>query len=186
MKLKEPNKAKPRLKSKKGFSLIEVMIAAMIMSILGFGTLSGLLQARRMTEGSIYLNTATTIAQGYIEQLKNMDFDLLDNATIDNLINQGNPDSLIVSPMVANPEIGNDETDMTNTRLIDINNTPETETDDLVFSVIVYIEDITDLKAGVEESRRIVMRYEYTDGSTGTVRQFGNTIYAIRSQVPSF
>lgn len=174
------------LQSKSAFSLVEVMIAALILSILGFGTISGLLQARRMTEGSIYLNTATTIAQGYIEQIKNMDFDLLDAATITDLINQGNADALSVSPMVSVPEEGNADTDIPNLRRIDINNTPDIPGDDLEISVVLYIEDITDRDEGIEEARRIVLRYAYTDASSGFSREFGNVIYSVRSQVPSF
>ncbi len=169
--------------SKSGMTLVEIMVAMSIMTIIGFGTISGLLQARRMTEGSIYQNTAATVAQGYIEQLKNMDFALLDLPIIPDLINQGLPDSLIISDLPEDPEEG-DEADVINVRKIDINNTPDHAGDDLELKIVAYIEDITDAAAGIGDARRLIVRYEYKNPSTGAA--MGNTLYCIRSRVSTY
>ncbi|MDQ8186901.1 prepilin-type N-terminal cleavage/methylation domain-containing protein [Pelagicoccus sp. SDUM812002] len=168
------------------FTLVEVMVGTVIFTIASVGVLSGLLQARKMTEGSIYVATATTVAQGYVEQLKNMKFRHLDESTIPELISQGVPDSLIVSPLPADVETGNADTDIVNTRSIDINNTPEVAQDDLSINFVVYVQDITDEANGVGEARRIVLRWDYTDNSTGANVAVGNTLYAIRSRIPTF
>ncbi len=182
---KTPRKASKR-KSKSAFTLVEVMMGTMIFAIAGVGVLTGLLQARKMTEGSIYVATATTVAQGYIEQIKNMEFNLLDGSTIPELISQGTPDSLTISPLVADVETGDTTTDIVNTRAIDINNTPSNSEDDLNINFVVYVQDITDEANGVGDARRIVLRWDYTDNTTGSDVAVGNTLYAIRSRIPTF
>lgn len=173
-------------KTKSGFTLIEVMVGTVIFTIASFGVLTGLLQARKMTEGSIHVATATTVAQGYIEQIKNMEFNLLDGSTIPELISQGASDSLNVSPLASDLEAGDPNSDLVNVRSIDINNTPDNPQDDLSLNFVVYIEDISDEANGVGEARRIVLRWSYQDSSTQSGVTIGNTLYAIRSQIPSF
>lgn len=162
------------------------MVAIVIMTILGFGVLSGILQARRQTEGSIYQGTATTVAQGYIEQMKNMDYRMLDLPEIDELINQGAEDSLKVSPLPTDPETGDPTTDILNERAIDINNTPDNDSDDLVITYVVYIENITDESNGIGDARRIILRWSYGMRSYSKTIEYSNTLYAIRSKVPTF
>jgi type II secretory pathway pseudopilin PulG len=55
-----------------GLSLVEVMMSIVVLSLLTLGVLAALLQSRRATEGSVYQVTATTVATGYLEQLKSM------------------------------------------------------------------------------------------------------------------
>jgi len=173
-------------RKKQAYTLVEVMLAAAILSALSLGTLSGLLQARRFTEGSIYHGTATTISQGYIEQIKNMEFSMLDLPLIHELRNQGSEDSLEVSPLPDDPEAGDASTDIVNKRLIDINNTPKEPQDDMEMRIVLYIEDISNSEEGVGNARRIALRYSYVDDSRKASREFTNTIYAIRSQVQTF
>lgn len=174
------------MSSNEAYTLVEVMIAALIFSIVGFGTLTGLIQSRRLTEGSIYLATATTVAQGYIEQMKNMEFSLLDEAVIPELNSEGQADSLAVSPLPADPELGDLQTDIPNTRTIDINNTPQDPGDDFAINFVVYVDNITNLNNGVGDSRRIILRWSYLDHTTGGSVPVGNTLYAIRSRIPTF
>lgn len=54
-------------------TLVEVLIAAGVLTLTLGGLLATFLQSRRLTEGSVYQNAALTIVQGYIEQMKNMD-----------------------------------------------------------------------------------------------------------------
>lgn len=178
-------KSKTKLSSKGGFSLVEVMIGALILTMIGVGTLSGLLQARRMTQGSINEGTAMTVAQGYLEQMKNMQFALLDNSEITELINQGAQDTLRVSPKVNNPSVGA-SSDISNVKSLDLNNTPNNTTDDLVIDFVLYVEDITDTSLEVGEARRVILRYTYTDNSHLNGRTVTNTLMTIRSDVPTF
>lgn len=165
---------------------MEVMVAAAIFAMASAGVLAGLLQARKLTEGSIYTTTATTIAQGYVEQLKNMEFTLLDTSTISELISQGSNDSLMVSPFPTNVEVGDPETDLANVRRIDLNNTPSDATDDLEITIVLYIRNITDKASGIGDSRLIALRWSYLDHSTRSNITVGNTLFAVRSRVPTF
>ncbi len=51
-------------------TLVEVLFALGIFSMLMLGILRAFLQTRRLTEGSVFQNTAETIVSGYLEQLK--------------------------------------------------------------------------------------------------------------------
>jgi Tfp pilus assembly protein PilV len=67
-------------------TLIEVVMALAILSMALMGILAVQMQSRRLTEGSVYQNTALTIVQGYLEQMKNIDLNSLLNAD-----SNGNP-----------------------------------------------------------------------------------------------
>jgi type II secretory pathway pseudopilin PulG len=64
-------------RSAPGMTLTEVMVALFILSCSISGILAVQLQSRRLTEGSVYQNTALTIVQGYLEQMKNMNMNQL-------------------------------------------------------------------------------------------------------------
>jgi prepilin-type N-terminal cleavage/methylation domain len=64
----------PTARKTSGFTLVEVIVAVLVLSMFVGGMLATLIQSRNLTEGSIYQNSANTIMQGYIEQIKNMEF----------------------------------------------------------------------------------------------------------------
>jgi type II secretory pathway pseudopilin PulG len=53
-------------------TLVEVMVATGLLAIMLGGILSSLIQMRRQAAASVAQNTALTIVQGYIEQIKNI------------------------------------------------------------------------------------------------------------------
>jgi hypothetical protein len=61
-------------------TIIESVISLCILSLAVGGILAAMMQTRRLTEGSIAQNTALTIVQGYLEQLKNMNIGSTDTA----------------------------------------------------------------------------------------------------------
>ncbi len=67
----------------KGMTLLEVAIALSILALSLGGILAALVQSRRLTEGSVSQNTALTIVQGYVEQMKNMELKDIVNAATD-------------------------------------------------------------------------------------------------------
>lgn len=174
------------LRGKEALTLIEIMVAMVILGFSSLGLLTGLMQARRYTEMAIHENTALTIAQGYIEQMKNMEFVSLDEAVLPTLFHEGVADTLTVSPLPSDPVKGDSSTDISNQKLIDIKNTPDDTSDDMAMDVVVYVDDITDASNGIGQARRIIVRYEYTftDGIRTTDRS--EVLYAIRSEVPTF
>jgi len=175
-----------RLLDQKGVTLVEVMVAMIILGFSALGILTGLMQARRYTELAIHENTALNIAQGYIEQIKNMEFASLDETVLPTLFHEGVEDTLNVSPLPADPVVGDTSTDVKNGKLIDVNNTPGDTSDDMSLDVIIYIEDITDPSSKIGQARRIILRYEssFTDGYR--VLNQSDLLYAIRSEIPTF
>ena len=63
-----------------GFSLIEVMVAMVVFSITVAGTFSVALLTRYMADQQVYENTAFTVAQSVIEQIKSTEFQTVRNA----------------------------------------------------------------------------------------------------------
>lgn len=175
-----------RLTSQSGVTLVEVMVAMIILGFSALGILNGLMQSRRYTELAIHENTALNIAQGYIEQIKNMEFASLDEDVLPTLFHEGVEDTLAVSPLPADPEKGDSSTDLSNKKLIDINNTPGDNTDDMGLNVIIYIEDITDEANKIGQARRIILRYESTFTDGYRVVNQTDVLYAIRSEIPTF
>ncbi len=55
-------------------SIVEVMIASGILSMVMLGVLQGMLQSRRQTEGSIRQGTCASLVQGYMEQIKSLKY----------------------------------------------------------------------------------------------------------------
>jgi len=55
-------------------TLVEVTIGSAVLALLSIGILAAFLQSRRLTEGSIYQNAALTALQGYLEQIKSIEF----------------------------------------------------------------------------------------------------------------
>ena len=92
------------------FTLVEVMFAMCILAMLLSGLVATVVQSRRMTEGSIRRNLATTIAQSYMEQIKRMPISIM--------ANQSNGVAVLGSsyalPIVSN-DTGSDTTLMTTT-----------------------------------------------------------------------
>lgn len=57
-----------------GMSLLEVVISVAILTTVCLSVLAVFLQGRRVAEGNVFENTALTVAQGFIEQIKSMDY----------------------------------------------------------------------------------------------------------------
>ena len=66
--------------STRGLTLVEVMFACGILTMVVLGVLQGMLQSRRMTEGSIRQATTASLVQGYLEQIKNLKYASISNA----------------------------------------------------------------------------------------------------------
>jgi hypothetical protein len=54
-------------------TLMEVIISLSVLAVTMGGVFAALMQSRRLTEGSVVQNSALTVVQGYVEQMKNME-----------------------------------------------------------------------------------------------------------------
>ncbi|MCU0791827.1 MAG: prepilin-type N-terminal cleavage/methylation domain-containing protein [Opitutaceae bacterium] len=64
----------------RAFTLVETVVSLSVFTILSLGILAVIAQVRRQAEANVYENTALTLAQGYIEQLRSLSYDELLNA----------------------------------------------------------------------------------------------------------
>jgi type II secretory pathway pseudopilin PulG len=64
-------------------TLVEVVIALLILALALGGVLAALVQSRRLTEGSVSQNSALTVVQRYVEQMKNMELKKIVNSATD-------------------------------------------------------------------------------------------------------
>jgi hypothetical protein len=74
---------------------MEVMVASSVLGLVIVGSLGAFIQSRTITEGSIYQNAATTVVQGYLEQIKEADFANLPYFSGTTLIPSANNDSIV-------------------------------------------------------------------------------------------
>jgi Tfp pilus assembly protein PilV len=61
-------------RSTRALTLIEVMIASLVLTLVMVSSLNVLIQNRKVTETSIFQNAAMTVIQGYMEQIKEAKF----------------------------------------------------------------------------------------------------------------
>ena len=183
----------------RGFTLIEVLIASLVLSILCGGILAMIVQSRRLTEGSIVQNSVVTVMQGYIEQVKSMEYSLLApslpsapsvNPTIPTVLDESMPDPLTLSwgtPPTSMPDLGTTPTGaVTNTKTIAIKNPAVNPNDSITLTIWVWVQDLTDIPSNVGGSKAVTMIYTYQFRDGGRTRSIRNSIRTIRSVVPSF
>lgn len=61
-------------RSTRALTLIEVMVASLVLTLVMVSTINVLIQNRKVTETSIFQNAAMTVIQGYMEQIKEAKF----------------------------------------------------------------------------------------------------------------
>ncbi len=201
--------APPRFRcARQGSTLIELAIGVTVLSVVFAGTLGAFVQSRRMTEASVFQNSATTVIQGYLEQMKNMDFWELPyyqagtlmrgsiSTTDPTIYTQLDSDVLDVltisscSPLtVANVTPGrvpSIEGLADNFKRIDINDTPEISDDDLLLHLWIWVTPLDNVSTGVGPARSIHIVYTWSFNNGGISRANVDTITTIRSVVPTF
>ena len=73
----------PRWRSCRGMTLVETIVAMTVFSLMAAGVIGLTVQSRRMAESAIRENTAATVAQGYLEQIKSIEYSALVDAVGD-------------------------------------------------------------------------------------------------------
>lgn len=190
-------------------TLIELAVASTVLAIGITGVFGSLLYARKMSEGSIFQNAAISAVQGYIEQMKNMEFNDLPYITSGGSIIAGSGatstqiptrasastlDSLVISTATTLPALSTigitastalpGVTD--NIKLIDVNSTPTNTTDDLRLNIRVWIQDISNAGASATQVRSITIQYAWRGGAGSTARINRSSVRTIRSAVPTY
>lgn len=76
-------KGRARRDARAGFSLVEVMVGTFVFSIIAAGIASSTSLCSRLAIANIYQNTATTVVQGYAEQIKSIRYEVIEDALAD-------------------------------------------------------------------------------------------------------
>ena len=204
-----PQPSKSGTTALRGMTLVELCIAATLLAIGIVAVLGALLFTRSLSEGSIYQNAAVTVVQGYIEQMKNMEFSDLPytNATgavtagagltadqIPTMLDAASADPLAISTSTTIPALDTITTSASpsgagltdNFKTIDINSTPSNSADDLRLNLRVWVEDISNAGANATLVRAITIQYAWQNGPGANRRIFRGTVRTIRSAVPTF
>lgn len=173
----------PRPRATRGLTLIETVISLSLFTLVSLGILAVVAQTRRMAEASVYENTALTMAQGYIEQLRSVAYDDLINAALDDdraiVLRGALGDTLTdTSGGALNPGDWARETVMLD------RNEAGTETQPMPFRFRV---DLSPLGGGVvaNEGVEIILTYE-TDLPLFKQTTLRRTLRTVRSVVPTY
>jgi type II secretory pathway pseudopilin PulG len=170
--------------ARQAMTIVEVIIALGLLSILSVSVISVTFQVRSMAEQTVYQNTALTLAQGYMEQVRHLDYTTLkasaQDATV--LLPLDKTDGTAVAPE-SGTVFGNavwskervflDQTDT---------GTPIQPMDFRFRAVLTSLETATtDLASGVEIIIQYQVTYDY-----GVRRVVNGTLRSVRSSVPTY
>ncbi len=197
---------KPRVR---GVTLVELAISSTLLAIGMVAIFGSLLYSRKLSEGSVSQNAAITVVQGYIEQMKNMEFDDLPYITSTGTVIAGAgatskeiptrlsatvSDPLTISTATTLPSLSTlgitASTAITgvteNTKTIDVNSTPSDTIDDLRLNLRVWIQDISNPSISATQVRSITIQYAWQSGFGTNARIYRSSVRTIRSNVPTY
>lgn len=185
-------------------TLVEIIVATGILSFVIATSLGSFMTARRLTEATIFKSAATAAVQGYLEQIKNMDYALVYTSPVAGTSMSGNysttatnfistqadevtTDNLVLSPL---PRLSSSSVTVGTVPSAVYDNVKTftvTRTNDLTIHIWVWVEDMT--PSGVtptQQVKGITLLYmtEYSDGATK--RYEVSSLRTFRSQVPTF
>ncbi len=186
----------PADRRRHAFTLVEIMMASAVMAIVMGGLLAMIIQTRRLSEGSILQNSAINIVQGYLEQMKSMDYDSLTvspasgTVTVATQLDEATTDPLTLSngsPPATMPALGATPTGaVDNNKSIVIKYPAVNPSDTLTLNIWIWIKDLSGTATNVTNAKSITMIYTYSFRDGGRLRQTRGSIRTIRSVVPSF
>ena len=169
-----------------GFSLIEVIVGLAIFSFMIVGILGLTFHVRASSEEAVYNNTALTLAQAYLEQMRSSDFATLQNAATDatgtvdlNLISSaGTALRDRVGGVFANRDWANE------TFMLD-EDEAGTPRQPLTFELRPMLTDLNTVTGGTADGVEIVLWYR-SSYNFGSVRTQIGTLRTVRSNVSTF
>lgn len=152
-------------------TLFEIMISIGIFGVVAVSIIGVILQSRRIAEMNIYESTALTAAQGYLEQIKTMDYATLATTSLPTLPQAITPNQWNTPPA------------------IDINLTTANTADDIPFRIKPTITNLfTDGTAPITGLKcyEIVIDYEFDARIYKTLKTYKGNVRLIRAAVPTY
>lgn len=184
-------------------TLVEVVAAICLIAIVSTSLIAASILTRRLTEVAVYHSSVASIMQGYLEQIKNMPYDMLPLSppagtsrtdpvypTMYALATQKDDvtaDPLVLSPLapLSPASLSPGTTPSTvydNAKTFDVN-----RANDLTIHIWIWIEDRTPGGFGATQQAKaitLLYRWEIRDGST--TRHYTGMIKNLRSLVPTY
>lgn len=194
---------RPRRRSTRGMTLVEVATAVGLIAMISTSLIAASILTRRLTEIAVYQSSVAAIMQGYLEQIKNMPYDMLPlsppagtSTTSGTYVGQYSlatqkddvtADPLTLSPLapltpasLSPPAVPTSVYD--NTKIFDVNRAA-----DLTLHIWVWIEDLTPGGYGATQQAKVitlVYMWQIQDGTN--TRSYTGMIKNLRSLVPTF
>jgi hypothetical protein len=184
-------------------TLVEVVTALGLIALMSTSLITASILARRLTEVAVYNSSVASIMQGYLEQIKNMPYDMLpispasgtsmsasSYTSLYSLATQKDDvtaDPLILSPLSAltlssvhPPAIPSAVYD--NSKTFDVNRAA-----DLTVHIWVWIEDVTPSGYGAtQQAKALTLLYMWQIQDGSTTRSYPGVIKNLRSLVPTY
>lgn len=172
-----------------GMTLVEVCVGLFLFTLVAGGFLGSLIQARRMSIAALYESSALTSAEGYMEQMKTINYGamLLSEKSasspqpIPTVTGTGAPDPLTPST---------DTTNNINTRTIDIfgrynQQTPPAGAKDVM--KMTFVVKVTNLSAAADDERLLIqLSYTWSTPYVSSSATRSGSLAFIRSNIQSF
>ena len=180
----DPRAVLCRLRREAGLTLAEVLVSLGVLAFVATSIIGVTFQIRSMAEQAIYQNTALILAQGYVEQLRSLDFTTLHSAA---------QDSAVALPLVSasgttlTSEAGSTLTNSSWTREVVFldENARGTAIQPLTFRFRPVLSSLAATTGGVAQGVEIVLHYE-TTYNFGRTRTFTGTLRTVRSAIPTY
>ncbi|MCX6952102.1 MAG: hypothetical protein NTV51_08035 [Verrucomicrobia bacterium] len=184
-------------------TLVEVVTAMCVIALVSTSLIAASVLIRRLTEIAVYQSSVAAIMQGYLEQIKNMPYDLLPispaagtSMSVSSYTSQYSlatqkddvtADPLILSPLplltVSNltpPTVPTAVYD--NSKVFDVN-----RASDLTVHIWIWIEDKTPSGYGAtQQAKAITLLYMWQIRDGNTTRSYTGVIKNLRSLVPTY
>ncbi len=196
-----PRRSRSRF-SRRGMTLVEVVTAICVIALVSTSLIAASILIRRLTEVAVYQSSVSAVMQGYLEQIKNMPYDMLPispaaGTTMDagyagvyGLATQKDDitaDPLVLSPLplispsaLRPPTVPSGVYD--NVKTFDVN-----RASDLTLHIWVWIEDLTPSGYGAtQQAKAVTLLYMWQIQDGRTTRSFTGVIKNLRSLVPTF
>ncbi|MDQ1249778.1 MAG: hypothetical protein QG597_4154 [Actinomycetota bacterium] len=184
-------------------TLVEVVTAMCLIALVSTSLISASVLIRRLTEVAVYQSSVAAIMQGYLEQIKNMPYDMLPISppsgttmsastytTMYSLATQ--KDDVTADPLVLSPGTPLAPANLSpptvpsavydNSKLFDVN-----RAEDLTIHIWVWIEDKTPSGSSTtQQAKAITLLYMWQIQDGSTTRSYTGVIKNLRSLVPTY
>lgn len=171
---------RPERAARTGFSLLEVLLAMTILGMLATCLTAGVIQSRKIAEANVYESTALTVATGYLEQIRSIQYGVLVDAItagtgseLPTLKDQGADDPIYLSQKTDKPILIDREVDDDGNVLRELW---------MPFRIQPELRNMDPING--LDAIEITLHFEWRNPYTRNFRT--RTIKSVRSHVPTF